>query len=204
MSRFDSLESCSDLNAALAESAVASLDDLKAFLERCAEIAKSGEGCANVLSVVARLARGDVAWLEGDLRAELTADDDEHTVLALYTELGFGLRERLAPPTKLHVALGGIARAVELAPGLVAPLRARQESTRVVLARDVAEKSALPPPIEVDPASTSNPSGGLTASSAPTAPPASSSPHSRPTMRASVVDIEELLAIDAKNRSHRP
>lgn len=203
VSRFEQLESCSDISIDDADRDVRSLDDLRAFLSRCAEIARNGEGCARLLGVVARLARGDVSWIEGDVRAELVAEGDERTTLALYTELGFGLRERLVPATSLPVAFEEIARAVALAPALVTPLQARVEATRLVLAREASEPSAAPPAFEV---------AAARASDAPTTPPEGSvvsrapegTVHSRPTIRASLVDLEELLARDAKTRSGRP
>jgi hypothetical protein len=215
VARYDDLESCTDLTDADAERAIASAANLRELLARCAEIAKSGEGAARVLMVVARLARGDVPWLEGELHAELTPLGEEKTNLSLYTDLGFGLRERLVPDTALPVPFAELARAVELAPGLVAPLAHRHDQGRLVLARNATDESAIPPPrrqedVTMPPAS----HDAVRASAAPTRPPtapldatvspspASNAPmNTRPTRRVSLVDIEELLAREGKGRS---
>ncbi len=213
--RIDALESCSDLSADEADSALASADSLKALLARCAEVARNGEGVVNVLAVVARLSRGEAPWLEGDVRAELTPEGDDRTVLALYTDLGFGLRERLVPPTTFPVAFAELAQAVSLAPALIEPLQARREDRRLVLGRQVSELSEAPPPaFDIGPSSApGRPSGQPTVP--PIAPPTSGvrgdvgtappeeAPHSRPTTRVSLVEIEALLE-QAKSRSGRP
>jgi hypothetical protein len=215
VSRYDDLESCSDLIDADAERAVASAADLQELLARCAEIAKSGEGAARVLMVVARLARGDVPWIEGEPRAELIPLGDEKTTLTLYSDLGFGLRERLVPDTTLPVPFAELARAVELAPGLVTPLEYRRERGRLVLARNARDVSAIPPPGKLADMTMPPHDDADRASAAPTRPPAapleaaaissipgsSASLNTRPTRPVSLADIEELLAREAKSRS---
>lgn len=207
MARYDDLESCSDLSEAQANLAVTSPAELKELLARCAEIAKGGEGCARVFLVVARLARGDVPWLEGELRAELSPNGEERSDLALFADLGFGLREPIVPLTTLPVPFAELARAVELAPALVGPLSFRREERRLVIARNATDVSALPPPVHDD--ATVPPDDDRT-SAAPTRPPVSMSgaapssnghgAHSRPTQRVSLADIEELLAREAKSK----
>ena len=208
--RYDQLESCSDLSTEDAERAVTSAANLSELLARCAEIARSGEGCVRVLLVVARLARGDVPWLEGELRAALTPRGEDRSDLALYADLGFGLREPIVPRTSLPVPFHEIARAVALAPGLVAPLEVRREEARLVLARNASEGSALPPPIVEIEAAALREGAEHRASAAPTRPPTqthSAAPgpettvHSRPTIRASVADLEEILAHEAKRQT---
>lgn len=209
MSRYDGLESCSDLSDEDAERAISSAAELSALLARCAEIARNGEGCVRVLLVVARLARGDVGWLEGELRAELTVRDEDRSDLSLYADLGFGIRERIVPTTTLPVPFEEIARAVALAPGLVTPLEFRKEDRRLVLARNVSDGSAVPPPITEIEVDLRDPSENR-ASAAPTKPPvrrhtnapgSEPSVHSRPTIRASVADLEEILAREGKTQT---
>lgn len=215
VARIEALASCSDLSAEAAESALASADSLKALLSRCAEIARNGDGVVNVLAVVARLARGEASWLEGDVRAELTPEGEDRTILALYTDLGFGLRERVVPPTTFPVAFAELTRAVSLAPALIEPLQARHEEHRLVLGKQVSELSEAPPPaFDIGASSApSRPSGQ------PTMPPVAplqsgvrteagsaardDAPHARPTTRVSLAEIEALLE-QAKTRSGRP
>ncbi|MBX3190312.1 MAG: hypothetical protein KF819_25155 [Labilithrix sp.] len=104
---------------------------MRTLLKRVAEIAKPGSGCPKVLMAVARLVGQD--WLEGgELRVELTGDD-EKTTLTIMCEYGVGIRERLLPPTELRVPFDEFARALELSPSLVLPLRISDDVGKITL-----------------------------------------------------------------------
>ena len=79
---------------------------------------------------VARLADAD--WFEGTPVVEIRGDDAT-TTLSIFADHGMGIRERVVPLTRLAVGLDEFARAVRLAPRLVAPFRALDKDDALVL-----------------------------------------------------------------------
>lgn len=149
---FAVIESCIELTSEHAVEAASSLESIRAFLARMAEIARPDEGCPKVLMVVARLAGQD--WLDGELRAELTGDEAS-TTLTLISEFGAGIRERLLPAvTFKDVPLDEFSRALALAPALAQPLRVKDGGGKIVLAPpqtpDEQMNSAPPPAFALD------------------------------------------------------
>lgn len=142
------LASCRDLAAEHVELAARSIDGLRALLARVGEIAQPEDGGPKILFVLARLARGDVLWLDGDLTVEL-AGDDQVTTLDVFAEQGWGLKERLAPRTRFEVPLDEFTRAVEISAKRFEPLRATVTADRVVLSNAPAVPSVPPPEVEL-------------------------------------------------------
>lgn len=151
-----SLTSCTELTSEHAKQAASSSANIRALLKRVSEIAKPGEGCPKILMAIARLV--GQSWVEGDLRAELSGNDTS-TTLAVMCEYGVGIRERLIPVATFAVPLDEFARALELAPKLVLPLRIGEEGGRIVLtplaSPEVRDSgwSMSPPDVAVDSAS---------------------------------------------------
>lgn len=152
------LTSLRELTAEHADEAARSVEALRAFLVRVAEIAEPEDGAPKVLIVFARLARGDIGWLEGDVTVEVSGNDDG-TVLDLFKEEGWGIKERLAPQAKLRVPFDEFERAVEISAKRFTPLKAHFDARRphrFVLSSVadvvVTANSAKPPPlVELDP-----------------------------------------------------
>lgn len=138
---------CAELTPEHADAAKASLAEMKKLLARAAQVARPGEGAPKVLMAVAALT--DAPWLEGELRVELSGEG-EATVLDVFCDHGFGIRERLLPQTRFRVAFDEFFRAAQLAPGLVAPLRASGSTDRLVLTIDGESPTAPPPAFELD------------------------------------------------------
>jgi hypothetical protein len=124
------LASCAELTTEHAEAAARSASSLRAFFTWAADIARPGEGAPKVLMPIARLAHAD--WLEGTPYVEVRGDDATTTV-SIFADLGMGIRERVVPLARLHVPFDEFARAVRLAPQLVAPFRAAQRGGALVL-----------------------------------------------------------------------
>jgi hypothetical protein len=138
------LASCIELSSVHLDRAVGSASAMERLLARAAEIGRPGEGCPKILPALARLADDGCAWVEGDVRIELSGDD-ARTELAVFADHGFGIRERLLPTVTFRVPLGEFVQAITLDPELIAPLQARPAAGKVVLSRS-AEPSAPPPP----------------------------------------------------------
>ncbi len=143
------LASCRELTTEHVEHAARSPDALRALLARAAEIAQPEDGVPKILFVLARLARGDVPWLEGDVTVELAGDDDA-TTLDLFGEQGWGIKERLAPRARFAVPLDEFTRAVEISAKRFEPLRATVREGKVILSSAPVAPSAPPPPVELD------------------------------------------------------
>ncbi|MBS2019146.1 MAG: hypothetical protein JST00_40135 [Deltaproteobacteria bacterium] len=175
---FATIESCSDLTSDHAKRAASSSAELRSFLARMTEIARPDEGCPKILMAIARLV--GQSWIEGDLRVELTGDDD-HTLLTIICEYGMGIRERLIPASKFNgVPLDEFSRALHLAPALALPLRVNEEDDRIVLAPLLTPeerlKSVAPPSFEMEDRSL----GEKEKKTSPPGPPAPN-PHEHPT-----------------------
>lgn len=130
MMRFDSLASCAELTTAHADEAARSSSSLRALLAWASEIARPGEGAPKLLMAVARLT--DAEWFEGTPFVEIRGDDAT-TTLSIFADHGMGIRERVVPLTRLAVGFDEFARAVRLAPRLVAPFRALEKDDALVL-----------------------------------------------------------------------
>jgi len=172
---FATIESCSDLTTEHAKKAASSSADIRAFLQRMAEIARPDEGCPKVLMALARLV--GQPWIEGDLRIELTGDED-HTLLTIICEYGMGIRERLLPASKFSgVPLDEFSRALHLAPALALPLRVSEEDGKIVLAPLLTPEERL---VSLPPPSFEMENQSLGENERKTAPPAPN-PHEHPT-----------------------
>jgi hypothetical protein len=145
------LGSCSEITSAHAKQAASSPAEMRALLDRVAAIARPGEGCPKVLSAVAHLTGQE--WVDGRLHVELAGDDDA-TVLTVMAEYGVGIRERILPATRFPVPFDEFARALELAPSLVLPLRISDLGTKLVLTPLLTPEEQVlqqtPPAFEVE------------------------------------------------------
>jgi len=138
------LTSCRELGPEHIEDGVSSASRLRALLGRAAEVAQPEDGAPKILFVFARLARGDVDWLEGELTIEL-AGDDSITTIDVYKEEGWGIRERLAPQTRFVVPFDEFSRAVEISAKRFLPLKVSLKSDKIVL----SNAKATPPAAEM-------------------------------------------------------
>lgn len=143
------LASCRELTTEHVEHAARSAEGLRSLLARVAEIAQPEDGGPKILFVLARLARGDVLWLEGDLTVEL-AGDEQATTLDLFSEQGWGIKERLAPRAHFAVPLDEFTRAVEISAKRFEPLRTTVKPNKIVLSSAPPAASAPPPAVEVE------------------------------------------------------
>lgn len=146
------LVSCRDLTAEHADEAVRSLENLRLLVARLTEIAEPEDGAPKVLIVFARLARGDVAWLEGDVTVEITGNETR-TLIDVFKEEGWGIKERLVPQARFRTPFDEFERAVEISAKRFAPLKVSIQPNKIVLSNasgDAAAKPAAPPKLEVD------------------------------------------------------
>jgi hypothetical protein len=124
---------------------------MRLLLERASAIARPGEGCPKILIAIAHLIGQE--WVDGRLHVELTGDDDV-TTLTVMADYGVGIRERILPATRFAVPFDEFARALELAPALVLPLRINDLGTKLVLTPLLTPEEQLaeqaPPAFEVD------------------------------------------------------
>jgi hypothetical protein len=183
------LTNCEDLSPLHIENAAQSAARMERLLSRSAEIAKPGSGAPRILSALARLGHADCRWIEGDVFVELTGDA-QRTTIAVFTDHGFGIREKLFASFEFSVPLDEFTAAIDAAPGLLTPLRRVNIGAKVVLARGDYVPSAPPPGFVVpeddpDERETAPPVDGMTDSSRPTRLPRRDSGadvHSRPTV----------------------
>jgi hypothetical protein len=124
------LASCTELTVEHAKQAASSSSELRALLKRVAEIARPGEDCPKILIALARLVGQD--WVEGELRVELSGDDESTTLIVL-CEHGIGIRERMFPRVRFRVPLDEFERALKREPQLVLPLMITDEAGKLVL-----------------------------------------------------------------------
>lgn len=125
-----------------AEEAARSSVSMRALLTWASKIARPGEGAPKVLMAIARLGRAD--WVEGTPYVEIRGDDD-FTTLSVFADHGLGIRERVVPLVRLGVPIDEFARAVRLAPQLVAPFKSQHHETMLLL---TLPESALEAPRE--------------------------------------------------------
>lgn len=144
------LVSCRDLSAEHADEAVRSLEALRLLVARLTEIGEPEDGAPKVLIVFARLARGDVAWLDGDVTVEI-AGNDERTLVDVFKEEGWGIKERLVSAARFRVPFDEFERAVEISAKRFAPLKATMTPGKIVLSTAAnATKPVAPPPVALD------------------------------------------------------
>jgi hypothetical protein len=125
------MTSCAELTMDDAEEAALSADSMRALLAWAAEIARPGQGAPKVLMAIARLPRAD--WVAGTCYVEIKGTASA-TTLSVVADRGMGLSEHLLPQTVMQVPVDEFARAVRLAPQLIAPLRALQHGDALILA----------------------------------------------------------------------
>lgn len=144
--RLAKLASCAELTIEDAEEAASSSRNIRELLEWASRIARPGEGAPKVLMAIARLARAD--WVEGTAYAEI-GGDASGTTLAVFVDHGMGIRETLLPRTRFLVPCDEFARAIELAPQLIAPFRAVRRGDRILLATEDVDLDAHPESIAI-------------------------------------------------------
>lgn len=147
------LTSCRDLTPEHAEEAVRSLETLRLLVARLTEIAQPEDGAPKVLILFARLARGDIGWLDGDVTVEI-AGNDERTLVDVFKEEGWGIKERLISQARFLVPFDEFERAVEISAKRFAPLKAAMKPNKLVLSTAATAVSMKPPAVEVDEKST--------------------------------------------------
>jgi len=144
------LTSCRDLGPEHAEEAVRSLDTLRLLVARLTEIADPEDGAPKVLILFARLARGDVPWLEGDVTVEITGNETR-TLLDVFKEEGWGIKERLFAQARFRVPFDEFERAVEISAKRFAPLKVAMKPNKIILSSAPDPAASLkPPPVEVE------------------------------------------------------
>ena len=151
---YATLKQCSELRDAHIVHAVSSSDAMEGLLARFTEIAAPGKGAPIILAALARLATTACDWIDGELRIEISGDQ-EKTKIAVSTTIGAGFREKLFSDTTLRVPFDEFARGVAKAPKLIEPLAIKQTAKLIVLsATQEIRRTSLPPPmIQIDPAS---------------------------------------------------
>ena len=138
----DGLASCAELTTEDAEEASRSANGMRALFAWAARVGRPGEGAPKLLMAIARLARAE--WVDGTPVIEISGTATE-TIIAIFSDHGMGIRERLLPQTKIRVPVDEFARAVRLAPQLINPFRAQDRKGVVVLTppeADVAPDSS--------------------------------------------------------------
>ncbi len=188
---FEGLTSCAQLTSVHADEAVASADAFRTFLTWAASVARPEEGAPKLLMAIARLADAD--WVEGSPRTEIRGDDSATTV-AVFSDHGMGVSERLAPPAQLAVPFEEFTRAVELAPQLLGDLQVLVEDAAISLTPlEDADEADAADSIRIDDRSLHEQERQTVTSfepldplAPPSAPPTvrdPTGPHTRPTVR---------------------
>jgi hypothetical protein len=138
----DGLASCAELTTEDAEEASRSANGMRALFVWAARVGRPGEGAPKLLMAIARLARAE--WIDGTPVVEISGTSTE-TVIAIFSDHGMGIRERVLPQAKIQVPVDEFGRAVRLAPQLIGPFRAQDRKGTIVLTppeADVAPDSA--------------------------------------------------------------
>ena len=144
------LVSCRDLTAEHVDEAVRSLDALRLLVARLTEIGEPEDGAPKVLIVFARLARGDVPWLEGEVTVEITGND-QRTLVDVFQEEGWGIKERLVPQARFRAPFDEFERAVEISAKRFAPLKVTMTPGKILLSTTAdAAKPVAPPVVALD------------------------------------------------------
>ncbi len=151
---FAHLEQCGQLSQSDLETAATSREECAALLARMSEIARPDTGAAAVLSVFAAIASAACDWLDGDLVIEMV-EDDEVTSVAVMTDLGAEMREKVFRPFLLRVPLSEITAAIDRTPDILGALKLRRISWRRIglSANEQARRSTVPPRIGTSDAS---------------------------------------------------
>ncbi|MBN9165254.1 MAG: hypothetical protein BGO98_43060 [Myxococcales bacterium 68-20] len=134
----DALASCAELTTEHAEEAARSASALRTLLGWATSVARPGGGAPKVLMAVARLAHAD--WLEGTPYVEIRGDETA-TTLSIFSDHGMGIRERVVPLARFHVPVDEFARAVRLAPQLIAPFQSAQRGEALLLSLPEMEEA---------------------------------------------------------------
>lgn len=143
------LTSCRELTSEHADEAARSLEALRVLVARLTEIAEPEDGAPKVLILFARIARGDVPWLEGDVTVEISGND-ERSLVDVFKEEGWGIKERLVPQARFRVPYDEFERAVEISAKRFAPLTVTVTPNKIVLSTAAnAATPAKPPAVEL-------------------------------------------------------
>src|SRR5438552_2372132 len=116
----------------------------EALLQRLAHDAMSEAGCRCVLELLGLLATERCTWREGDLHIEIARAGDA-TIVDVYAENG-GVRERALARFELPIALLEVQRLARDAPEILAPLRSRESTKKLVLRTRPMGATQPPPP----------------------------------------------------------
>jgi hypothetical protein len=126
----DGLASCAELTTEHAVAASWSSAAMRSLLIWAARVARPRAGAPKVLMAIARLSGAD--WIEGTPFIEVTGTDAE-TKISIFADHGMGIRERVLPLAILRVPVEEFARAIRLAPQLIAPFQATQRGDTILL-----------------------------------------------------------------------
>lgn len=132
----DGLASCAELTNEIADEAASSSSAMRELLAWVARVARPSDGAPKVLMAIARLAKAP--WVEGTIVVEISGTSAE-CFIAFFSDHGMGIRERVLPQTRLGVPVEELARAIRLAPQLIAPLSSHVEDGKHVLTLPEAE-----------------------------------------------------------------
>jgi hypothetical protein len=151
---YAALNRCTELRDAHIVHAVSSSDAMEALLARFSHIAGPGKGAPIILAALARLGTIACDWIDGELRVEISGDQ-EKTKISASSSIGAGFREKLFADTVLRVPFEEFVRGVARAPKLIEPLTVKQTGKLIVLsATQEIRRTSLPPPmVQIDPAS---------------------------------------------------
>lgn len=169
-----SIQRCADLSQRDVEAASGTRDDLRALLDHLASVSRPKEGAGRVLLVFRELARGTCDWMEGELRLELIAYEDDQTLVEALADLGGGMRERVFPPFVLRAPLAEFRQAFKKAADVLEPLtlKADQVGRLVAIGTGQAVPTQMPPAVDIDAASVYGATGGVGAGAHPLRVPA--------------------------------
>jgi hypothetical protein len=148
------LNRCTELRDAHITSAVTSSEAMEALLTRFEEIAAPGKGAPILLAALARMGTTACDWIDGELRIEISGDENQ-TKIAASTTIGGGFREKVLRDTVLRVPFEEFSRGVARAPRLIEPLLVTESGKRLVLTvtQEVRKTSMPPPMVQIDPES---------------------------------------------------
>jgi hypothetical protein len=145
-------ERCIDLGKAPIVQAAQSREQCKALLDHLSSISRPQDGGPLVLLLFARLATISGAWLDGNVRIDLTADE-EGTIFDVMTTLGGGMAERVFPRFRFAVPLSEFEGATTRVPAMIWPLKLEKRAGCITLtATEKVRRSTMPPPTSEIPA----------------------------------------------------
>lgn len=143
-----SFHRCAEIGEGNLSRALVSRPAFRSFLERAAIVSKPNDGGAKVLAALTRLATPACPWIEGDLRIEITGDDQTST-LRVINEMAYGYREDVFPAITLKIPLSELQRAAKTITNLTTPLTVEKDENLVFTA-PVAVRTQTHATIDLD------------------------------------------------------